>query len=185
MQQVFRVVSLTFRVLALLLVLGKAEHQLQRERPDLAKVFQGFRSGVALFDVDQDGDLDCVSAVQEDYDESVPSVTYVWILKGVNGHEAKNISYYVRRGDAPDEFLFKDKNDEKPLQTGRCIYSDYKNCVLIELPYGSSQECMLWISWEVKNNVPKACTDEFEEYCGDSKLSYDEATCSPFFQQTV
>ncbi|XP_037510177.1 uncharacterized protein LOC119386954 [Rhipicephalus sanguineus] len=183
MWRVFRVVSVILGVFVLPFVLGKAKHKLQREIPDSAKVFGGFQSGLALFDIDEDGDLDCVSTVQEDYDESVPSVTYVWLLKGINGHEARNISFYVRSGDAPDEFLFKDKNDNKPLQTGRYIYSDYKDCLILEMPYQNSQECMLWISWEVKDNIPKICTDYFEDNCEDSKISYDEATCSPFFQQ--
>ncbi|KAL3246724.1 hypothetical protein MRX96_057455 [Rhipicephalus microplus] len=181
MLRVFKVAMVILGVLALPLVLGKAKHQLQHEIPDAAKVFHGFRSGLALFDVDNDGDLDCVSTITEDYDESVPSITYVWLLKGVNGHEAKNISYYVRSGNAPDEFLFKDKNDNKPLQIGRYVYSDYKDCLILEMPYGSSQECMLWISWEVKNNIPKVCMDQLEDNCEGSKLSFDEATCSPFF----
>ncbi|KAH6937728.1 hypothetical protein HPB50_003717 [Hyalomma asiaticum] len=62
--------------------------QVGEDTADIAKVFAGFRSGLALFDIDSDGDLDCVTTVREDYDESVPSATYVWFLKAVNGHEA-------------------------------------------------------------------------------------------------
>ncbi|XP_065282486.1 uncharacterized protein [Dermacentor albipictus] len=155
-------------------------HCLQADGPE-RMVFGGFRSGLALFDMDNDGDLDCVSTVTEDFDESVPSVTYVWLLNAVNGHKARNISFYVRGSDTPGEFLFKDKNADGPLQSGTYLYSDYKDCLILEMPYGSSQECMMWISWEVKDQPPQDCTDQYQDKCEIGKLAFDDATCSPFF----
>ncbi|XP_075538245.1 uncharacterized protein LOC142572780 isoform X2 [Dermacentor variabilis] len=135
------------------LISGNAKNQLQPEFPDVGKVFEGFRAGLALFDIDNDGDLDCVTATQQDYNASVPSVTYVWHLQPLNGHEARNIYFYVRPGDGPGQILFKDKN-----------------------------ECMLWISWEANNNVPQRCTDEYEDKCEDAKQAFDEETCSPYMK---
>ncbi|XP_075538244.1 uncharacterized protein LOC142572780 isoform X1 [Dermacentor variabilis] len=164
------------------LISGNAKNQLQPEFPDVGKVFEGFRAGLALFDIDNDGDLDCVTATQQDYNASVPSVTYVWHLQPLNGHEARNIYFYVRPGDGPGQILFKDKNVDGPLQEGTMLYSDYKDCIVLDLPYGGYQECMLWISWEANNNVPQRCTDEYEDKCEDAKQAFDEETCSPYMK---
>ncbi|KAL1417440.1 hypothetical protein MTO96_026789 [Rhipicephalus appendiculatus] len=157
---------------------GKAKHQLQREIPDAAKVFAGFRSGLALFDIDNDGDLDCVSTVQEDYDESVPSATYMWLLKGMNGHEARNETYLVIPGAKHGEFLFKDIDSDGPLKTGYYDYTDYKTCVVMRMPYRSYEECVLWVTEEVKDDIPQNCKDYFEDNCENAKLSYDKKICS-------
>ncbi|XP_075538248.1 uncharacterized protein LOC142572781 isoform X2 [Dermacentor variabilis] len=82
----------------------------------------------------------------------------------------------------PGQFLFKDKNADGPLQEGTVFYSDYKDCIVAALPYGNSQECMLWISWEAKNKVLERCTDEYEDKCEDAKQTFDDETCSPFFK---
>ncbi|KAH6939544.1 hypothetical protein HPB50_019332 [Hyalomma asiaticum] len=179
---------------------------------DEKMVFDNFENVVAIFDVDKDGDLDCLTAVRTDYDKDASIVTYLWILKSVNGHQWRNISFEARPGPMPSQFLIRNKDADEPyklgtydytdykncvvmempynhsdgdapLQVGKYLYSDYKDCLLLEMPYENSQECMLWISWEVKNNIPKACTDHYEDSCDDSKLAFDEATCKPFFEQ--
>ncbi|XP_050043702.2 uncharacterized protein [Dermacentor andersoni] len=182
MWRVLRVAIAILGVCALPLALSNPKRQLEHDMPDVKKVFEGFRAGLALSDIDNDGDLDCVTATQQDYNASVPSVTYVWHLQAVNGHEARNIYFYVCAGDAPGQILFKDKNVDGPLQEGTVFYSDYKDCIVLDLPYGNSQECMLWISWEAKNNVPQRCTAEYEDTCDDAKLTFDDETCSPFFE---
>ncbi|XP_065281103.1 uncharacterized protein [Dermacentor albipictus] len=181
MQLLYRI-SIVIGVFSLPLILGKAKNQLQPEFPDVGKVFEGFRAGLALSDIDNDGDLDCVTTTQDNYNASVQSATYVWHLQAVNGHEARDIYFYVRPGDAPGQILFKNENVDGPLQEGTVFYSDYKDCVVVDLPYGNSQECMLWVSWEAKNNVPQRCRDEYEDKCEDAKEAFDEETCSPFFE---
>ncbi|KAL1417442.1 hypothetical protein MTO96_026791 [Rhipicephalus appendiculatus] len=51
-------------------------------------VFDNFASAVAVFDVDKDGDLDCLSTVRLDYDKDASTAIYFWILKNMNGHES-------------------------------------------------------------------------------------------------
>ncbi|XP_037562330.1 uncharacterized protein LOC119441786 [Dermacentor silvarum] len=174
--------AVVIAVLSLPLISGEVKNLLQHEFPDVGKVFEGFRAGLALFDVDNDGDLDCLTTTEVDYDASVPSAVYIWFLQGVNGHEGRNITYYVRPGDGPGQLLLKDQNVDGPLQTATIFYSDYKDCVVVDLPYENSQECMLWISWEVKNNVPQRCIDEYDGSCENAKQTFDDETCSPFFE---
>ncbi|XP_054932336.1 uncharacterized protein [Dermacentor andersoni] len=181
MWQVLRVAIVILGVCALPLALSKAKHQLPHNMTEIKKIFEGFRAGLALSDIDNDGDLDCVTTTQVDYNASVPSATYVWHLQAVNGHEARNIYFYVRPGNAPGRILFTANNVDGPLQHGTVFYSDYKDCIVLNMPYGNSEECMLWISWEAKNNVPQRCTEEYDDKCEDAKLAFDDETCSPFF----
>ncbi|XP_037561240.2 uncharacterized protein LOC119440400 [Dermacentor silvarum] len=104
--------AVVIAVLSLPLISGEVKNQLQHEFPDVGKVFEGFRAGLALFDVDNDGDLDCLTTTEVNYDASVPSAVYIWFLQGVNGHEGRNITYYVRPGDGPGQLLLKDQNGE-------------------------------------------------------------------------
>ncbi|KAL1476125.1 hypothetical protein MTO96_036747, partial [Rhipicephalus appendiculatus] len=153
------------------------KHKLQHEVADAVKVLDNFASGVAIFDIDKDGDLDCLTGVRTDYDKKTSTVTYVWLLKGVNGHEAKNISFQVRPGPTPSQFLFRDIYSEESFGIGTYDYTDNKNCVVMEMPYHDSQECLLWVTWKVVDAIPQHCLDHYEDNCDDGKLAYDKDSC--------
>ncbi|XP_077515175.1 uncharacterized protein LOC144125561 isoform X2 [Amblyomma americanum] len=129
--------------------------------------------------MDKDGDLDCVAALRTDYDRSAPRATYVWMLPGINGREPRNISFPVVPGAKPGTFRFWDKNGDGTVENGRYIYTDYKDCVIMYLH--EREECMLWTSRDMKDAVPQTCMDQYEDNCDGAHKSYDEETCSPFF----
>ncbi|KAH7962458.1 hypothetical protein HPB52_016211 [Rhipicephalus sanguineus] len=133
----------------------------------MIEVFDNFASAVAVFDVDKDGDLDCLSTVRIDYDKDASTATYVWLLRSLNGHDA-NVKKY---------FIYIIAADE-PLQIGTYHYSDYKNCIVMEMPYHGDDECVLWVSEKAIDDVPQACQDHYEDNCEDAKLSYDKDSCS-------
>ncbi|KAL1442794.1 hypothetical protein MTO96_030626, partial [Rhipicephalus appendiculatus] len=157
---------------------GKGKHQLKHEVTDAKAVFDNFASAVAVFDVDKDGDLDCLSTVRLDYDKNASTATYFWILKNMNGHESHNISFLVGPGPAPNQFLVKDKDSDEPVQIGTYDYSDYKNCIIMEMPYHGSDECVLWVSENVIDDIPQHCLDHYEDNCEDAKLAYDKGSCT-------
>ncbi|KAL3246720.1 hypothetical protein MRX96_057453 [Rhipicephalus microplus] len=159
---------------------GKAKHQLKHEIADVKKVFDNFDSVVAIFDIDKDGDLDCLSGARTYYDKHSSTATYVWFLKGLNGHKAQNISYEVRPGPKPNQFLFKNQDTDEPVQEGTYDYTDYKSCVVMEMPYNDSEECVLWVTWNVVNDIPQDCQDQYEDNCDDAKLAYDKESCGAF-----
>ncbi|KAL1417439.1 hypothetical protein MTO96_026788 [Rhipicephalus appendiculatus] len=157
---------------------GKPKHQLPEKPADAAKVFDSFPSVVAIFDVDRDGDLECLTAVRTDYDKTAQSTKYVWLLKGTQGHGPRNETFLAVPGTKPGDVLFKNIDDDGPLRIGRYEYSDYKNCVVLRAPYKGWEECMLWVSEEAKDNIPQHCSNYFEDNCEDAKLGYDKETCS-------
>ncbi|XP_065282495.1 uncharacterized protein [Dermacentor albipictus] len=141
------------------------------------KVFENFENIVAIFDIDKDGDLDCLTAVRTDYNRGARSTKYVWILKGLHGHQSRNVTYLVLAGPERGEFMFKNLDDDGPFQKGSYDYSDYKNCIVMRIPYNSGEECVLWVTEEVKNNIPQNCMDYYEDSCDNAKLAYDKESC--------
>ncbi|KAL1473370.1 hypothetical protein MTO96_038736 [Rhipicephalus appendiculatus] len=156
---------------------ARPEQELQHDVADARKVFANFVNVVAIFDIDKDGDLDCLAAVRTDYDKDASTATYVWLLKGLNGYEAQNISYEVRTGPKTDQFLIRKKDTVEDFQLGTYDFSDNKNCVVMEMPYHGSEECVLWVTWKAVHDLPQYCLDHYEDNCEDAKLAYDKETC--------
>ncbi|KAK8758205.1 hypothetical protein V5799_004165 [Amblyomma americanum] len=79
-------------ICALLLVFQltpcKAKDQLEHEAVDAFKAFENFPYAIALYDIDKDGDLDCLTAIRTEFNKDPLSATYVLFLKGLNGHNA-------------------------------------------------------------------------------------------------
>ncbi|XP_077515172.1 uncharacterized protein LOC144125560 isoform X1 [Amblyomma americanum] len=134
---------------------------------------------IALFDIDQDGDLDCVTALRTEFDKSVPSATYVWILPGLSGKEKKNVTIHVRAGTLPDKPVLT-VGDDGPEQTAKFFYTDYKTCATFEAPFQGLEECMVWVAKDVIADPPQDCVDQYEDNCDVKHIAYDENTCSPF-----
>ncbi|KAK8765201.1 hypothetical protein V5799_032188 [Amblyomma americanum] len=157
----------------------KAKHQLNHDVVDAFKAIGAVVYSIALFDIDQDGDLDCVTALRTEFDKSVPSATYVWILPGLSGKEKKNVTIHVRAGTSPDKPVLT-VGDDGPEQTAKFFYTDYKTCAVFEAPFQGLEECMVWVAKDVIADPPQDCVDEYEDNCDVKHIACDENTCSPF-----
>uniref|UniRef100_A0A034WXN0 Lipocalin 31 n=1 Tax=Rhipicephalus microplus TaxID=6941 RepID=A0A034WXN0_RHIMP len=180
MEPVFRLPFIVLGTLCLTIapvLTGKGKHHLKHDTADAKAVFDNFASAIAIFDVDKDGDLDCLSTVRLDYDKNASTAIYFWTLKNLNGH-AQNISFQVAPGPALNQFLVKDKNSDEPVQIGTYDYTDYKNCVVMEMPYHGGDECVLWVSEKAIDDIPQHCLDHYDDNCEDAKLAYDKDSCS-------
>ncbi|XP_077515171.1 uncharacterized protein LOC144125558 [Amblyomma americanum] len=149
---------------------------------DAFKIFENFPSAVALYDIDQDGDLDCMTAERTELSNNPRHATYILSLKGLNGHQARNITFHITPGPTPDIKLFTVNEDYDHELQGRFIYTDYVNCAIDEFPIDNRQECILWVNTEVKDNVPQSCLDQFQENCENGVLAYDEDSCGQLLQ---
>ncbi|XP_075538243.1 uncharacterized protein LOC142572779 [Dermacentor variabilis] len=145
---------------------------------DIMKVFEKHPYGVAILDTDNDGDLDCLTAVRTKFDKDGPSADYVWLLKGLNGHVKTNITVHFEKGDAPDKAFVTIDDDDGPQQEARAIYADFQTCAVMEIPYNGNPQCMLWTTDEVKDNVPDKCTEQFRKNCDVEVVAYDKESCS-------
>ncbi|XP_077512926.1 uncharacterized protein LOC144124139 [Amblyomma americanum] len=154
---------------------AEPKRQLQHDVTDAFKMFKTFPVAIALFDEDQDGDLDCLKAVRADFDEDAHTVTYVWILKNENGHDSKNISYHLKEGASPDKPVYTLDDTDGPEYVANFIYTDYETCVILEIPYKENQECILWTTEGAKNGVPKHCMKYYIDNCDVKNMAYDQS----------
>ncbi|KAL1486172.1 hypothetical protein MTO96_047068, partial [Rhipicephalus appendiculatus] len=92
--------------------------------------------GVAIYDVDGDGDLDCVTAVRTELSEEPLKATYVLLFKGLGGKQPRNVTVRVTPGSTPDTDHFTLDDDYDFVQEGHFYYTNYKNCAVMEHPYG-------------------------------------------------
>ncbi|XP_075538238.1 uncharacterized protein LOC142572777 [Dermacentor variabilis] len=166
--------------LALTNVRAEGKHQLERGIVDAFQLFRTFPYAVAVYDVDNDGDLDCLTTVRTNFMEEPLSATYVFILKGLGGNESRNITYHIKPGPTPDMVFYTVDDDYDFVQVGHFIYSDYKSCAVVGFPFGGRQECILWTTKDVLNDVPEHCMDQYKDICGDAVNLYDEESCAAF-----
>ncbi|XP_054931999.1 uncharacterized protein [Dermacentor andersoni] len=157
-------------------VFGESNAETQ-DVPDIMKIFETHPYGVAIFDIDNDGDLDCLTAIRTKYDNDGPSADYVWLLKGLKGHVKKNITYHFKKGDAPDK-AFVTVDDDPQNQEARAFYADFQTCAVLDIPYNGKPECTLWTTDEVKDNVPSQCTEQYKKNCEVEVVVYDKESCS-------
>ncbi|KAL1439530.1 hypothetical protein MTO96_001295 [Rhipicephalus appendiculatus] len=160
------------------LAVGEAKHKLRHEVADASKVFEKFPSAVAIFDQDLDGDLDCVTAVRTDLNPETHESTYIWILKGLNGNTPENITLHVKPGATPDTFSLTTGNDNANEQTADFLYTDYKDCLVVNIPYKNTEQCMLWVADARKDDIPQSCVDYYEDNCDTEKTAYVKDVCS-------
>ncbi|XP_077512303.1 uncharacterized protein LOC144123328 [Amblyomma americanum] len=62
------------------------------------------------------------------------------------------------------------------------MYTDYKDCVVMEFPFEDHQECLMWVTSEVKDKVPHYCTDQYQDNCEDGVKAYDKESCGELVQ---
>ncbi|XP_077491729.1 uncharacterized protein LOC144102299 [Amblyomma americanum] len=144
---------------------------------DAFHVFESFPFALAIFDADLDGDLDCVSAKRTQYDKDARTATYVWMLKG---NSPKNVTYHIKRGPTFDTSTYTIDDDYEHEYNAHFYFSDYKSCVIFGMPYKDREECTLFVSRDVKDNVPKICEEKFVENCDLKVIAYDKDTCGDF-----
>ncbi|KAK8786600.1 hypothetical protein V5799_023625 [Amblyomma americanum] len=142
------------------------------------KVFEAFPVGIAVFDEDLDGDLDCLSSVRTDFDKESQKASYTWFLMGKNGHSRKNMTLHLRPGATPDKAVFTVDDSDGPWETAEFVYSDYQDCNIVDLPYEGTEQCIMWVSDEVKDDVPQECKDQFEYLCEIEVMAYDKDSCN-------
>ncbi|KAL1458847.1 hypothetical protein MTO96_027658 [Rhipicephalus appendiculatus] len=158
---------------------GEAKRRLQHDVTDAFKMFEIFPVAIAMFDTDKDGDLDCLTTVRSNYDEEGHTVTYTWLLAGLNGHEKQNITFKLTEGPSPDKPVYIPVDGDGSEKIANFIYTDYKTCTVLEIPYKEEQECILWVNQEALKDVPENCVDYFYDNCNTENAAYDEETCAP------
>ncbi|XP_075728054.1 uncharacterized protein LOC119178381 [Rhipicephalus microplus] len=99
------------------------------------------------------------------------------MLKGLKGFERKEIALHMKPGAAPDKVLFTYDDDDQELDM-TLLYTDYKACAIVDLPFKGRKECLMWVLYAIKDAVPVHCVEHYDESCEVKIPSYDRDTCS-------
>nr|XP_037280917.1 uncharacterized protein LOC119174196 isoform X2 [Rhipicephalus microplus] len=142
-------------VLWSLLVISARENEAseiqRREVPDAFKIYVHLDDVLAVSDINADGVLECVEAVRTEYQTQPKVATYLFLLKGHHGTEKKNVSVHIIPGTTPDKIT---------------IYFDNR--------------CLLLVSKDKADNIPKSCITNFADLCGVSVNLYSEDLCPEY-----
>uniref|UniRef100_A0A034WYY5 Lipocalin 15 n=1 Tax=Rhipicephalus microplus TaxID=6941 RepID=A0A034WYY5_RHIMP len=171
-------------LLALFLVLaevfGEGKDPSDTSVVDAFKIFRTLPHGTTIFDMDGDGDLDCVTAVRTEFSEDPLETTYVLLFKGLGGKEPRNVSFHIKPGRTPDRTQFTVDDDYDFVQHARFHYTNYQNCAAMEQPFRGVRECVLWTTQDTFREMPEDCMLEYRKSCKDAVKPYDEESCAEF-----
>ncbi|KAL1439533.1 hypothetical protein MTO96_001298 [Rhipicephalus appendiculatus] len=175
-KRAFAISAATFLVLAL--VGSQASHQSDNNVVDAFKIFRTIPRATAIYDIDGDGELDCVTAVRTELSEDPLETTYVLLFKGIGGNEPRNISFHIKPGRTSDATSFTIDDDSDFVQDAHFHYTNYQNCAVMEQPFRGVHECVLWTTSDTFAEVPEDCMLEYKNSCKDATKAYDEDSCA-------
>ncbi|XP_077486799.1 uncharacterized protein LOC144098142 [Amblyomma americanum] len=158
---------------------GKAAHRLARNVTDTFEVFARFPYVVLAYTSGDDPEFQCLTNKRVQLDMNAKTATYVWMFKGHHGTKKKNVVIHLSAGDTPDKVIFTLNDDSIQRWEAHFVYTDYKNCAIVEIPYNGEQ-CQLWVSKRVKENVPQHCLDQLKDICDISVEEYSKESCENY-----
>ncbi|XP_077533440.1 uncharacterized protein LOC144145642 [Haemaphysalis longicornis] len=161
---------------------GPGPNKLQRDVPDAFKAFETIEYGVAISDIDNDQRLECLTVMRKDLDPEAKTVTYIWSINQGPEQKRKHYGFHYTQGDSPDTAKFTvGKNNT--VEVKRVRYSDYKNCVITESSH-FVEECTLWVTKDVVDQVPQNCIEQFADICGEAVNLRSSNICEDDYTDT-
>uniref|UniRef100_G3MQU6 Lipocalin/cytosolic fatty-acid binding domain-containing protein n=1 Tax=Amblyomma maculatum TaxID=34609 RepID=G3MQU6_AMBMU len=155
---------------------AKAAHRLARNTTDTFELFAHFPYVVLEYTSGEDPEFQCLTNKRVQLDMKAKTATYVWMFKGHHGTNRQNVALHLSAGDTPDKAVFTLNDDSKSTWVAHFAYTDYKDCVIVEIPYDGNQ-CQLWVSNRVKDDVPQHCVDQLHDICDVSIKEYSKEAC--------
>ncbi|KAK8779794.1 hypothetical protein V5799_018866 [Amblyomma americanum] len=140
-------------------------------------MFGVFRRAIAISSSSNDTSFKCLSATLTHYDPRTKKATYVWHLKARGEKPARNITFDIEGGEIPDQVTYFVDNDRTRPHTAYYNYTDYRNCMVMIVPYSNHDHCLLWVTRSVVSNVPQHCLDNYEETCEVRIPQYENDLC--------
>ncbi|XP_075535403.1 uncharacterized protein LOC142570994 [Dermacentor variabilis] len=140
-------------------------------------MFEIFPHAVAVFDADEDGDLDCVVVVRQHLDQNSKTASYLWLVPSLNGRPPENHTNYFKEGSTPDKPVFVTDDGADGEKTANFVYTNYENCVVVDIGFKEKQSCGLWVTSNAVHSFPQECVDHFEDNCDMTVSVFDEESC--------
>ncbi|XP_077554432.1 uncharacterized protein LOC144169248 [Haemaphysalis longicornis] len=147
---------------------------LPRDVVDSFKVLEMHTYGMAIYDQDLDGDLDCLVLKRTELDKNARTTTFLFEFGRPGSSQRQALKWNFKAGETPDQLVTTIDDDEDHPFISRFSYTDYATCAVFEAPINGRQECILFTTKEVKNNISQSCMDQFQDICELSVLVFDE-----------
>ncbi|XP_077486324.1 uncharacterized protein LOC144097479 [Amblyomma americanum] len=148
----------------------------QQENPDAFQVLALLPQVVAISDFDNDGDFECLTGELTQMDMKKKEATYVLKFKGHHGTQKRNVAFHITPGPTTNSFAYIPNNDPSYTQVIAFPYTNQKNCVIAQGVY-YQDKCVLFVSKQTVDDVPKECVDHFASICGVAVPMYGEDFC--------
>ncbi|KAL1486191.1 hypothetical protein MTO96_031501 [Rhipicephalus appendiculatus] len=131
----------------------------------LISIYAHLDDELAVSDIDGDGVFECVEAVLTEYQ-----------VEPEKGDIRKNVSFHISPGTTPDRITFYLDNKTEEEFEAQYLYTDYETCAIVKGPYGGDR-CLLLVSRDMADDVPKPCLTNFADLCGVSVNLYSKELC--------
>ncbi|XP_077486273.1 uncharacterized protein LOC144097420 [Amblyomma americanum] len=153
-------------------------HVVQRSILDAFEIFAMFPHLVAISDSNNDTIMECLTLERTHINRKSKTATYVFLFKGHHGTKKKNVSLHISSGDTPDKFEYYMDDDADRKDVGIILYTDHKNCYVVDGPYHNGEHCVLLVSMGVEDDVPSKCREAFSDICGVAVNVYSPDLCA-------
>ncbi|XP_077552755.1 uncharacterized protein LOC144167335 [Haemaphysalis longicornis] len=142
---------------------------------DVYQIFEKMPEIYVMYDMDDDGDLDCSKIVRTEINEAEQSAVYIWQLTVPEGQPSVRFNAKARPGSDEADLTLGEEHESPGTAT--YLYSDYNTCVIAALPLLGRPECVMGSANGIKTNVSQTCIDAFEENCHTKVRGFDKETC--------
>ncbi|XP_050038143.1 uncharacterized protein [Dermacentor andersoni] len=149
----------------------------RREPTDAFRMIGAFPRAVSISTSSNDSSFKCLSAIRTHFDPQAKKATYVWRLRDDEGRVKKNVSFDIEEGNSIDQVTYFVDNDRTRPFTAYYNYTDYKNCMIIIVPYNGHDHCMLWVKRVIAHSVPQHCLERYEENCEVRVPTFENDLC--------
>ncbi|KAK8769229.1 hypothetical protein V5799_014306 [Amblyomma americanum] len=110
------------------------------------QMFNAFRRMVAISSSTNDTSFKCMTATLTRYNPLEKKATYVWHLKARGDKPARNVTFDIEGSDIPDQVTYFVDNDQTQRFTAYYHYTDYRNCMVITVPYNNHNRKTMGLS---------------------------------------
>ncbi|XP_077539460.1 uncharacterized protein LOC144152122 [Haemaphysalis longicornis] len=117
----------------------------------------------------------CVTAELTHFDSEAGTAAYTLYPKHSGGDQA-TILHTITAGDSPHEVKIVSSPDPEKVWTATVPFTDQKTCFILK-GQDIKNVCVLWVSSDSIDNVPKQCTQEYNNICGRGFLLHDKSRC--------
>uniref|UniRef100_G3MRN1 Lipocalin/cytosolic fatty-acid binding domain-containing protein n=1 Tax=Amblyomma maculatum TaxID=34609 RepID=G3MRN1_AMBMU len=133
---------------------------------------------VAISDSNNDTIMECLTLERTELNIQNKTSAYMFLFRGHHGTAKRNLTFFASQISAPDNFEFYTEEDPTTKSIVTIPYWNGINCFVADGPYHNGEQCMLFVSKGIEDEVPGECVEQFEDICGVAVPNYSRELCA-------